>query len=381
VERLSVSSLCLTICSLVNFSKSLFFDQGQPEIERKAKAQLLLAEAQRREEQITNDKGQPESIKAHAALGDLTVHRLQYLVLQGKYHECENIFSGWSAAGNTPSKLERHITIHKETALAHVRIAQGKHDEAVAKLKRIVNQTVFDAPDAMRKSTLNWGTCLLAEEYCWKGGEGPNSSQYFREVINLLQPRIEELLTTHSERELITSDFRLLVCEAHLRLQEYDIAEELLQSLQRDLLLPSKIRNPRRDDQLFSTKQTLARAAHLRGQWEEAVKKWYDALQHVPSEGVNDYMIASNSFKRSYDTDLSIFSLGVALLHNAAEKKKGRRYIAIAEGKGSKLGVFPKGKVDYTRWAAYVREEHRKLTRWGYNCLYRVPAKCVTAQA
>jgi hypothetical protein len=292
------------------------------------------------------------------------MHRAQFLVPQERYQECEEILGCWSASGSPPSTLERRVAVYKDTALAYVRIAQKKHEVAMIELEKIVKNVEPVGRDNIRKKDLNWATWLLATEYCFKGGEDPNNSSYFQDVIDLLQPRIDELLDSQSQREFITSDFRLLVCEAQMKLGKLDLAQELLEALQKDLLLPSKVRNPRRHDQLFVTKQTMARIAHRKADWDDAVNKWYDALGHVAAEGINDETIRANSFKRSYDVDIAIFSLGVAMLHIPAKKHIGKQYIGIAEGENNSLTVLPKERVDYTHWSAYIREEHKRLTQW-----------------
>ncbi|KAF2458589.1 hypothetical protein BDY21DRAFT_420576 [Lineolata rhizophorae] len=143
----------------------------------------------------------------------------------------------------------------------------------------------------LNQSDLNWSTVILPQAY--------RALDRCREVIDLLQHRVAALLDSKAEAEFVTSDFRILLCEALF-----------------DSIFPA-----------------TARFYHSLGNWQEALKTWNYVLGygHVDQEAT-----PSGSYDRQYDVVVSVYSLGVAYVRTG-DKEKTRQIVEITESEPKRL--------------------------------------------
>ena len=317
--------------------------------DRKREAEQLIAGVQASEELLAEENGTPENPRAHAALGDLIMHRAQFLFNEGRYDESEKAIKSWKPMSD--STLEKRSEIYLKTALDKVRVARGEIDLAIEHLKEIVSIGQSDSGnDALQESDVNWATVILCQIYCFQG-----EKESYTSALAELEPRITALITSESQGEFITSDFRILKCEALMGLGRFQEAETELETLQNDLRLPTQVGNPRAPSQLACTKRMKARCYHSQKMWAEAITAWTEALQQ---QRVSISDITSGEFEKKYDIVVSIYSLGVAYLHQG--EKIGKKYVEIAKAYPPAL-KYPDGKTDYTRWLAKIEDEHLQI--------------------
>jgi hypothetical protein len=314
------------------------------------KAERILEDAQKIEQDRIDINGQPENARANGALGDLIMHRMQFLFMQGRISDGERVLGSWSSKFN--STFEGRVALYITTAHAKMLVARKKLDQALAKLETIVEQPLnIVTGGALQRSDLNWATVILSQVYCFQAK--------YHYVITLLRPQVDALLERHSQCEYITSDFRILLCEAYIGMKQFNDASTALKSLSDDLRLPGQVGNPRAPDQLFEVKVLSARLSHVQQQWRDAVEKWMDALAFA---GIDSRAaIINKTFTRTEKNMLALYSLGVAR-YRQGDKKVGKLYVSIAEEEPEFLAK-PHGEIDYARWMGDVREEYRRVSK------------------
>ncbi|KAF2271146.1 hypothetical protein CC78DRAFT_12869 [Lojkania enalia] len=316
---------------------------------RRDEAEKILAEAQDAEEARMSQTGEPDNARAHGALGDLIMHRMQFLFMQHRFSKGEEILKRWQC--HFRSTFEDRVAIHIDTAHAKMLVRKSV-EEAQDALEKIVKRPLADTTGgALKKSDLNWATVILSQIYCSQGRHD--------DVIKLLKPQVRTLLEQHSRCEFITSDFRILLCEAYLGTKQFDVAATELKSLNEDLGLPGQVGNPRSLSQRFKVKVLRARLAHMRQDWRDAVERWIDV---IGATGIRTpEQIDERKFERSEKTMVGLYSLGVAR-YRLGDRKRGQLYIAIAEEEPEHL-KRPPGKIDYSRWMEAVRSEYHRVSR------------------
>ena len=275
----------------------------------------------------------------------MIMHRAQFLFSEERSNEGRDILSSWEPQYQSP--LEERVSLYINTALAKMLIAKGQHMEAVKALEDIMSRAATSSEEgAFKQSDLNWATFILSEVYCSHGR--------FTDAIKLLQPKVDTLLSLHAQSEFITSDFRILLCEARLRLGQFEKAMSDSRALHEDLRLPSQVGNPRSHDQLLEAKCLIARCFHTQHQWQQAAKAWREVLTLL---GVEEEDIPERKFERKYADVVAIYSLGVVYFH-LGDKAKAKQYIKIVE-EDSESQKPPPSKTEYTSWFPTVKEEFK----------------------
>lgn len=277
------------------------------------------------------------------------MHRMQFLFMQRNFDKGEQVLKRWQSRFN--STFEHRVAVYIDTAHAKMLVARGNLEEALECLKQIVEQPLESTTGgAVKSSDLNWATVILSQIYCYRGD--------YDKVISLLQPRVGSLLEKHSQCEFITSDFRILLCEAYLGSRQFDTAAEELKSLSEDLRLPGQAGNPRSHDQEFKVKVLRARLAHMQQQWRDAVERWIAVIGFLGVKTPDD--ITNKKFERTERTVVTLYSLGVAR-YRLGDKKRGKEYVSMAEEEPDAL-KHPEGKIDYTHWSKTVQEEYCRVS-------------------
>jgi hypothetical protein len=98
----------------------------------------------------------------------------------------------------------------------------------------------------------------------------------------------------------------------------------------------------------------------MQGKWDEAIAAWRNVIQHMK---LTEEEIQSGHFKRSYDVDICIYSLGVAYCLSG-NKQQGKFYLKVVREDPGIL-TYPVGKIDYTQWGSYVGKQAPKWNSRG----------------
>ncbi|KAM0332048.1 hypothetical protein ACHAQA_002317 [Verticillium albo-atrum] len=348
----------------------LWYDNEKPE------AEAVLKRCQLAEEHAAAVRGQPQDARANAALGDLIMHRAQFLFETEAFDEGSRILRSWKRMPDqSDSQMERRTALYVNTALAKRQIAEGAPDSATTTLEALVEGTKPLPTDiALKKSDLNWATVLLGQLYCLRGlGTDAAARAAPGKLVKLLEPRVEELLALQARYEFITSDFRLLLCEARLQMGKHELVQQELAALVTDLGHPLQVGNPRSQSQLSKARIMEARVLHVRREWTAAVAAWRVALR---MEGVSDASLDVGDVELAghHQVAVCVYSLGIAVFFEG-DRKRAAKLVDLVKG-DPKSGylVNPVGKLDYTGWVSELDKQYavikgqlgyRSLLRWG----------------
>lgn len=284
------------------------------------------------------------------------MHRAQLLFRERRYSDSEELIKGWKPVSD--SEYESAVASNLRIESDKIAIAREHMDDAVTHL-RAVAESGQDRGAGMKQTDVNWATVLLCQVYCWQSN--------YEQVRLDLQPRIQRLLDGGAHADYITSDFRILLCEALLGLQRFHDAGEQIETLCTDLLHPTQIKNTRASSQLFQALCLKARCFQLQQQWQEASSCWTDALKH---EQITEQMIHEGDIKsESYWVLLATYSLGLVYCY-LGDGERGQQYVSFAKERLSRFaGHGDPGEIlDYTKWQDRMEDADgalRKSSSWG----------------
>ena len=313
-------------------------------------AEQLLYLKQNSEAQL--QASQHPTSRAHAALGDLIMHRAQFLFRERRYDDGKELVKLWKPVSE--SEYEMTVASNLRIESDKIDIAQGQMDEAVKHLREVAAAGKNSNP-VIKQTDVNWATVLLCQVDCWQAN--------YEQVEVDLQPRVQQLLRIGARADYITSDFRILLCESLLGLQRFRDAEMHVADLCTDLRRPDQIKNPRASDQLFQALCLKARCFQVQRRWHEAKSCWIDALEH---EKVTKQMIQNGEIKsESYWVNLGVYSLGIVYYHLKREEL-GETYVSIAKERLSKHASKgdpgdPGEILDYTKWYRTLEDSDSTL--------------------
>ncbi|ETN41208.1 uncharacterized protein HMPREF1541_03143 [Cyphellophora europaea CBS 101466] len=306
-------------------------------------------------EQRTERSEQVVSSRAHAALGNIIMHRAQFLTKAGLYEDCENALGSW--VQRSGSMMENHTMSELKTASAVNLYAQGDQAEAIRLLSEVVypfmqSQGQFGGRLPQRnvsQRAFNWAAISLCQIHCRQGTE-----DQLREVMDIITPLLAVLMPTDERFGFAACDYRILECEVLLRGKHWEDFQAKANILMEDLTQPPIYagHNPRREDHQRQVKHMLARYFHMRGEWSYAVEAWTAALA---SENVDRAKIESNAFKDDYKVCICVLSLAVCLSHSKQPQavKTARVYFEVLEKHVNGL-KHPAAEPDATRWLEYL---------------------------
>jgi hypothetical protein len=130
--------------------------------ERKVEeAKAILLRAQELEESGNETRGGPSNSRAHAALGDVILHRANFLFADEQEHfeEGTQVLRGWKPTTINlaeTSQMERRTLTYIKTALAARMTKQGKYEDAMKELERLIEESQpFPGDLVLKKSTLS----------------------------------------------------------------------------------------------------------------------------------------------------------------------------------------------------------------------------------
>ncbi|KAK3375509.1 hypothetical protein B0T24DRAFT_664698 [Lasiosphaeria ovina] len=155
---------------------------------------------------------------------------LWYTILSGlgRLSDATAALQSWKTDGQSP--VEKRSKRLIDTALNNMLILLGELDQSMIGLEEIYMQARFDGP-VKNLEEFNWVTTILGQLCCVKGEWG--------RVIEVISPMLNRYVRDGRVFDYITSDLRLVQCEA-LLLSESRYAEldDQIGLLERDLLVP-----------------------------------------------------------------------------------------------------------------------------------------------
>ena len=207
-------------------------------------------------------------------------------------------------------------------------------------------------PAGGRSIEADWPTYVLGQLHCL--------TQDFDKAIELTLQGLDSL--QHLKYEFITSDFRLILCNAYLRKGDSRFQCEICK-LQRDLEDPLQNGNPRTSSQLNAAKRLEAQNLYMQHRWPEANRKWKEVLYHLK---ITEEDIINRKFAKSHEVGEAIFPLAMTdghLQQTASEGENATRAASfMAVVNDDKLSTFPAEEIEHTAWLHYIKSDHAKLT-------------------
>ncbi|KAK0643747.1 hypothetical protein B0T16DRAFT_459858 [Cercophora newfieldiana] len=295
------------------------------------------------------------SARNNAAIGDLVLHRAQCLFWQRNYPLAAEILRLWRPIRpDAPSRLEARIHRQLRSAVCKNLVYLGRFDDATRDLEAML-ATANPSGPLEELDEFNWAAVTLGELYC--------KQEKYDQALELIEPRVARFLAENRRLEFISSDFRLILCEALLQTGRYDTFDQQLRGLETDLLHPGQRGKPRVAAQLASVGRLRARSFYLRGRWPQALDAWRRLLL---SEGVVEGSILEEGWADvkdgvglRYSVAEAVISLAVAYWR-VDDGERARVYWGIVTSQPSSL-VHPAESIDYSDWLDFMKSEFARL--------------------
>lgn len=257
----------------------------------------------------------------NAQVGKLLQSRAENLIAVDSLEQAQHELLKWSQVNNaSPSWMEKTVQVSIKITLGRLSKIQGQFEKALAQFNPTLEWIVAKDIDAG-----GWRRVLLAnigEVYCELGK--PADAQ------TLLIAEIDCMKLTRCQNTSSGLRLQLVLAESYLRDGSHDWSKEVAHNV-RSVLESSKEHNSITRRFYLRTWTILARIAHAREYWEEALGAWRQSLEILnlmqassgPNAAIVEFSIAYALSKRglvheSADTE------ALARAHLRAEK--ARRY-------------------------------------------------------
>lgn len=314
-------------------------------------ADTILKKAQALEEERRQNRGNhKENPRAHAALGDIIMHRAQFMTRRKLYNECDEVINSWAPCDvDAPTDIETKTYSDLKTANARNLLAQGEESKAKEILLDITHPVQERTATGeirnimhLNAHSFHWATVTLSEIFCKEGK--------FEEALKLVNPRIDEFEKSDIGHEFLFVDYLRLRCEAALRLKDFTAVEGFMNDLIKEL--DDSLRqagNLRQFEQMATAKSLWARFHHMQQSWEAAIDFWKAVLSWYGIEVPQNANLSDG--KHKYDIAVSILSLAICFAE--AHQKESHELFDRLDSHPESL-VHPAHNPDYTQWLAYL---------------------------
>ena len=257
----------------------------------------------------------------NAQAGKLLQSRAENLIFVNKLEQAQRELLKWSPVNDaSPSWMEKIVQVSIKLTLGRLSKIQGKFEEALAQLNPTFNRIVAEDIDAG-----GWRRVLLAnigEVYCELGR--PADAQ------SILLAEIDCMKLTRSQNTSSGLRLQLVLAESYLRDGSHEWSKEVAHTV-RSVLAGSKEHSSITRRFYLRAWTILARLAHAREHWEEALGSWRECLKILnlmrdssgPSIAIVDFGIAYALLKQGHVHE-SADTEALARAHLKAEK--ARRY-------------------------------------------------------
>ena len=279
------------------------------------------------------------------------MHRMQLFINQHRFDMAKEILRSWTPTSQSPSYMERRVQLHLRTAGLRARMSHDEQTQYIESLQEVIAEAkeLGKSPAGGRGNEADWPTYTLGQLFCFAGR--------FSDCISLMEGQLKTL--ENLKFSFITSDYRILLCEALLRTRSFQKFDDEVIALQKDLQDPLQAGNPRIRIQLMTTKRLQARKFHMQGQWLKAEEGWWNVLRH---RDFTEEDIAKRRFVKDYASGEAILSLSICF-HNLRRYQEATAYRCIVE-EDANLLTLPVEKIDYTRWLEQLKAEQAYIDRF-----------------
>ena len=228
--------------------------------------------------------------RSNAQAGKLLQSRAENLIFVDELEEAQRELEGWSPINvASPSSMEKIVQVSVSLALGRLSKIQGHFQRALSELNPTLERIEAEDIDAG-----GWRRVLLAnigEVYCELGR--PADAQ------SVLVSELDCMKLTKSQNSSSGLRLQLALAESYLRDGSYDRSRDIADTVRR-VLERSKEHSSIKRRFYFRAWTTLARIAHTREDWDEALSCWKESskildLMHNssgPSAAVVEFSIA-----------------------------------------------------------------------------------------
>ena len=257
----------------------------------------------------------------NAQAGKLLQSRAENLIFFDSLEQARRELLKWRPVNDASSSwMERSVQVSIELTLGRLSKIQGQFEEALTQFNHTFKHIVAEDIDAG-----GWRRVLLAsigEVYCEL--KRPADAQ------SLLLPELDCMKLTRSQNTSSGLRLQLVLAESYLRDGSYDRSKEVAHAV-RSVLEGSKEHSSITRRFYLRTWTILARLAHAREYWEEALCSWRESLNILnlmrdssgPSAAIVEFSIAYVLLKQGLVLE-SVDTEALARAHLKAEK--ARRY-------------------------------------------------------
>ena len=232
----------------------------------------------------------------NAQAGKLLQSRAENLIFFDNLEQAQLELLKWRPVNDAPSSwMEKTVQVSINLTLGRLSKIQGRFQEALAQFSSTLDQIVAEDLDAG-----GWRRVLLAsigEVYCEIGR--PTDAQ------SLLMAELDCLKLTRSQNTSSGLRLQLALAESYLRDGSYARSKEVADTV-RSVLEGSKEHSSITRRYYLRTWTLLARLAHARGHWDEALHSWRESLKILslmrdssgPRSAIVEFGIAYALFER-----------------------------------------------------------------------------------
>ena len=257
----------------------------------------------------------------NAQVGRLLQSRAENLIFFDNLEQAQLELLKWSPVNDASSAwMEKTVQVSIKLTLGRISKIQGQFEEALAQFRSTFDRIVADEID-----TGGWRRVLVAsigEVYCELGR--PADAQ------SLLTAEIDCMKLTRSQNTSSGLRLQLVLAESYLRDGSYDRSKEVAHNV-RSVLGGSKEHSSITRRFYLRSWTILARLAHARELWEEALVSWRESLKILdlmrdssgPRAAIVEFGIAHTLLKQGLVRESADME-ALAREHLGAEK--ARRY-------------------------------------------------------
>lgn len=210
-----------------------------------------------------------ENPRYNAQVGHLLQSRAENLISFDDLEQAQRELLKWSPVNDTSSSwMEKTVQVSIQLTLGRLSKIQGHFEEALAQFNTTFKRIVADDIDAG-----GWRRVLLAnigEVYCELGR--PADAQ------SLLIAELDCMELTRSKNTSSGLRLQLVLAESYLQDGSYDRSKETARTV-RSVLEGSKEHNSIKRRYHLRAWTIIARLAHAREHWEEALASWQESLK------------------------------------------------------------------------------------------------------
>ena len=257
----------------------------------------------------------------NAQIGRLIQSRAENLIFTDNIEEAQRELSAWNPIDNaSPSSIEQAVQVSIDLTLGRLLKIQGHFETALSQLA-----PMFERVETEDIGTGGWRRVLLAnigELYCELGRPA--------DARSILIPELDYMKLTKSHNVSSGLRIQLVVAESYLREGSHECSREVAGTVRRVLERSKEHSSISRRFNLRAW-TILARIAHMREDWDEALECWRESLKILdlmhnssgPNAAIVKFSIAHTLQKQGC---INESAEQAALARKNLELEKTRRY-------------------------------------------------------